>query len=110
MLPAVKPRIEGPLARSDQGDCQAKHPQHRGNGRMGRDGKGDPDLRARRQHSGKGCPQTGDQQEARQTSDYLWRSNRAAACRDYTVQKSSADQQPLEQKPGARRAVGECRK
>lgn len=97
MLPAVKPGIDGPLAGPDQRQRHAKHRQCDGNTRMGSRREGGPRFGASHQNSGDGRPQTRDEQEAGQRSDYLRRRNRAGACRGHAVLHSSADQQPLHQ-------------
>jgi hypothetical protein len=74
---------------------------------MARVREGDPRFGARRHNSGDRRPQTGDEQDAGERSDHLRRRNRAIGCRDRAVQQSSADQQSLNQKPRARRAVRE---
>jgi len=107
MLSAVKPGIDGPLSGPDQRQRHAQHRQCGGNTRMGRRREGDPRLGTRRHNSGDRRPQTRDEQEAGQRSDHLRRRNRAAACRGHAVQRGGANQQPLNQKPGARPAVRE---
>lgn len=107
MFPAVKPCIDGPLAGSDQRQRYAKHRQYGGNTRMDQRREGDPRLGSRRHNSSDGRPQTGDEQQAGERTDHLRRRNCAAACRGHAVQQSTADQQPLHQKPGARPAVCE---
>jgi hypothetical protein len=49
----------------------------------------------------------GDEKDAGQYPDHLRRRNRATGCRCRAVEQNSADQQPLNQKPGARRAARE---
>ena len=107
MLSAVEPGIDGPLAGPDQRQRHAKHRQCGGNTRVGRRRERDPRFGTRRHHSGDGRPQAGDEKEASQRSDHLRRRNRATGCRGHAVHQSSADQQPLHQKPGARPAVRE---
>jgi len=108
MLPAVKPRIDGPLAGPDQGQCNAKHGQSGGNTRMGRRrGKCHPRLGARRNNPSNGRPQADDEKQASQSSDYLRRRSRATGRGAGTVQKSGARQQALNQQSGARPAACE---
>jgi len=107
MLSAVEPGIDRPLSGPDQRQRHAQHRQCGGNTRMGRRREGDPRLGARRHNSGDRRPQTPNEQEAGQRSDHLRCRNRAAACRGHAVQRGGADQQPLNQKPGARPAIRE---
>ena len=107
MLSAVKPGIDGPLSGPDQRQRNGKHRQYGGNTRMGRQREGDPRFGARRHNSGNRRPQTRDEQEAGQRSDQLRRRNRAAACRGHAVQQGRPNQQPLNQKAGARPPVRE---
>ena len=107
MLPAVKPGIDGPLAGPDQRQRHAKHRQCGGNTHMGRRREGDPRLGTRHHNTGDGRPQTGDEQEACRGPNHSRRHNRATGGRGDAVDQSRADQQSLNQKPGARPAVRE---
>jgi hypothetical protein len=103
MLSAVKPGIDGPLSGPDQRQHHAEHRQCNGNNSMGRQGKGRP----RHHNSRDGNPQADNEQQAGQRSNDLRRRNSATRCGGDAVQQSSADQQPLNQKPGARPAACE---
>lgn len=108
MLPAVQPSIEGPRARPDQRQRQSQHGQQGGNARVGRRFEGDARPGARRDHSGDGRPQTGNQQEPGDRSNRLRGPDCINGCFDQAVQQGSAGQQPLQQKTDAWRAAGEC--
>ena len=107
MLPAVKPGVNGPRAGPDQRQRYGPHRQYRAIPDMGRRREGDPRFGAPGDNSGYGRPKTGDEQQAGQRSDHLRRPNSATGCRDRAVQQSSADQQALNQKPGAWRTLRE---
>ena len=107
MLPAVEPGIDGPLAGPNQRQSDAKHCQGNGQNPVSRSRRGDPGLGASRSNSREGRPQTSDEKETGQRSDHLRHRKRRTGRRGDTEQQSSADQQPLNQKPGARPAARE---
>jgi len=96
MLPAVKPRVDGPLARPDQRQRHAKHRQSSGDSRVSGRQKRDRHLAARHHNAGNRRPQTGHEQEAAERSNYFWRRNRTYRSRGNAVQQGSAYQQPLQ--------------
>ena len=107
MLSAVKPGINGPLAGADQRQRHAQHRKCGGKSRMRRRREGDPGLGAPGDNSGDGRPQTGDEKYTGQSSDHLRRCSRPTGTRKAAVKQSSADQQSLNQKPGAWRTLRE---
>ena len=101
MLPAEKPGVNGPRAGSDQRHGYGPHGQYRAIPDMGGRGEGDPHFGAPGYNSGQGRPQTGDEQQAGEASDHLRRPKRVTGRRHRAVQQSTADQQSLDQQPGA---------
>jgi len=107
MLPAVKPGIDGPRAGPDQRQGNGKHHQYGAIPDMGRGREGDPRFGARGHNSGHGRPQTGDEEDTGEASNNLRRRKLTTLRRDRAVHQSTADQQSLNQKSGARRTARE---
>jgi len=101
MLPAEKPSVNGPGARSDQRQGHGEHRPYGASPDMGPQREGDPRFGAPGNNSGDGRPQTGNEQDAGQRSDHFRGHSRPTGCRDCAVHQSTADQQSLDQKPGA---------
>jgi len=107
MLPAEKVGVNGPRAGSDQRQGHGEHRQYGAIPNMGSQREGDPRFSAPGNNSGDGRPQTGNEQDTGQRSDQLGNRKCATRCRDRAVHQSSADQQSLDQQPGAWRTLRE---
>ena len=107
MLPAIKPGVDGPRAGPEQRQGYGEHRQYGAIPDMGRQRKGNPRFSAAGDNPGERRPQTGDEKDAGQSSDHLRRCSRPTGSRKAAVQQSSADQQSLDQKPGAWRTLRE---
>jgi hypothetical protein len=75
---------------------------------MGGRREGDPHFSEPGDNSGRGGPQTGDEQQAGQSSDHLRRHKSVTGRRHREVQQGSANQQALDQQAGAWRTLREC--
>jgi len=107
VLPAVEPGVNRPCTGSNQHQGHGEHRQHGAIPHMGTQREGNPRFGAPGDNSGDGRPQTGNEKDAGQSSDQLRRCSRATGSRKAAVQQSSADQQSLNQKPGAWRTLRE---
>jgi len=107
MLPAVKPGIDGPRAGPDQRQGNGKHRQYGAIPDMGRGREGDPRFGAPGHNSGERRPETGNEQDARHRSNDLRRRYRATGRCGHAAEQNSADQQSLDQEPGAWRTLRE---
>ena len=107
MLPAVKPGVNGPCAGSDQRQSYGPNGQYRAIPDMGGRRQGDPHFSAAGDNSGQGRPKTNDEQQAGEGSDHLRRPKTFTGRRHCAVQQSTADQQSLDQQPGAWRPLRE---
>jgi hypothetical protein len=107
MLPAVKPGVNGPRAGSDQRQGYGPDGQYRAIPDMGGRREGDPHFSAPGDNSGQRRPKTGDEQQAGEASDHLRHLKSVTGRCHRAVQQSTANQQSLDQQPGAWRTLRE---